>query len=97
MTRVEFLRFLENVLWKAGDDVPQFTFPIVRVLPGTLLRFLNPAPVPVQPPAVLIEEISPSDEEQALREVLWKCFLFFWPLWMFLPVLFSIWPVPVVL
>jgi len=65
MSRVEFFRFLEHVLWETGD-VPQFSFPIVGVLPGTLLKVLKTAPVPVQPPPVLIEEVAPDYEEHVL-------------------------------
>jgi len=56
-SRVEFLCLLENVLWKAGD-VPWFAFPIVGVLPRTLLKVITRPLVPVQPPPVPIEEIS---------------------------------------
>jgi len=65
MSRVEFFHFLENVLWETGE-VPRFTFPIIRVLPGTLLKVLKTMLVPVQPPPVLIEEIAPNYKEQVL-------------------------------
>jgi len=35
-------------------------------LPGTLLKVLKTAPVPVQPPPVLIEEIAPRYKEHVL-------------------------------
>jgi len=62
-TRVDFLHFFESVLWKTRE-VPQFTFPIVRVLPGTLFRVLKTLPVPVHPTPVPVEVTSPRDEEQ---------------------------------
>ncbi len=64
-TQVNFLCFLENVLWKTGE-VPQFNFPVVGVLPGTLLKVWSRPAVPVQPPQVCIEEVSPQAEEQVL-------------------------------
>jgi len=57
-TRVDFLHFLENVLWKTGE-VPQFSFLVVGVLPGTLLKVLSRLAVPVQPPPLCLEAISP--------------------------------------
>jgi len=64
-TRADFLRYLEGVLWKTGE-VPRFDFPIAGVLPGTLLKVISRPAVPVQPPLVRIEEISPTIKEQVL-------------------------------
>jgi len=62
-TRADFLCFLENDLWRTGE-VLQFTFPIVGVLPGTLIKVLSRLAVPLQPPPVRIKEISPTIKEQ---------------------------------
>jgi len=64
-TRANFLHFLEDVLWKTRE-VPQFSFPVVGVLPGTLFRVLSRPPVPVQvlPPVQL--NIGLNNEEQVL-------------------------------
>jgi len=64
-TRADYVRYLEGVLWKARE-VRRFDFPIVGVLPGTLLKVLSRPLVPVQPPPVLIEEVAPVYEEQIL-------------------------------
>jgi len=63
-TRVDFLRFLENILWKAGD-VPRFAFPVIGVLPGTLLKVLSRPAVPVQDPTPVLPDMGPLVEEQA--------------------------------
>jgi len=64
-TRADFLCYLEGVLWKSGE-VPPFTFPIIRVLPGTLLRVLSRPPVPVQVLPLVQPDIGPNDEERVL-------------------------------
>jgi len=64
-TRADFLHYLEGVLWKSGE-VPPFTFPIIRVLPGTLLRVLSRPPVPVQVLPLVQPDIGPNDEERVL-------------------------------
>jgi len=66
-TWVDFLHFLENVLWKAGD-LPQFAFPVIRVLPGTLLRVLSRPPVPVQESTLIVPEIGPMIKKGASQE-----------------------------
>jgi len=63
-TRVDFLRFLESILWKAGD-VPWFAFPVIG-FPGTLLKVLSRPPVPVQESPPIVPEIGPRAKEQAL-------------------------------
>ncbi len=62
-TRADFLHFLENDFWTTGE-VPQFTFPIVGVLPGTVLKVLQSPAVPVQDSPSMILGLCPRDEEQ---------------------------------
>jgi len=59
----QFLCFLENVLWKMGE-IPQFSFLVVGVLPGTLLKVLSRPTVPVQDPPLVLPDIGLKDEEQ---------------------------------